>query len=108
MFWKRHILAAFWFVALVSLQVKAESVFIISSHSASKVQAYKINGDQVTYQDTVDISTYNPGYGAVGIAVWPSKELLFVTYENSPMIVWASTKTLEKAGEFDTGVNNLL
>jgi DNA-binding beta-propeller fold protein YncE len=32
---------------------------------------------------------------------------MFVTYENSPMIVWASTKTLEKVGEFNTGVISL-
>ena len=43
----------------------------------------------------------------MGNAVWSNKELMFVTYEASPKIVWASTKTLKKAGEFDTHVDNL-
>lgn len=85
-----------------------KSVFIISKHSApSHAQAYSIYGNEVTYQADVDISTYNTydqGAGAVGNAVWPEKELMFVTYEDSPMIVWASTKTLQKVGEFDTGI----
>jgi parallel beta-helix repeat protein len=103
-----------WIVALLLVTVvavsaaRAKSVFIISQHAApSKAQAYKIDGDQVTLQANVDISTYNEGFGAVGNTIWSAKELMFVTYENSPMIVWASTKTLEKVGEFDTGVNNL-
>ncbi len=86
----------------------AKSIFIISKHiDPSEAQAYSINGDQVTFQAMVDISTLNPGYGAVGNAVWPEKDLMFVTYENSPMIVWASTKTLQKVGELDTGVSDL-
>jgi hypothetical protein len=85
-----------------------ESVFIISKHSApSQAQAYRIDGDQVMLQDTVEIDTYNQGYGAVGNAVWNDKELMFVTYEESPMIVWASTATLEKVGEFNTGMTDL-
>jgi hypothetical protein len=89
--------------------VQAEkSVFIISKCGApSKAQAYRIERDHVSYEDSVNIDTYNQGYGAVGLAVWPEKELMFVTYEESPMIVWASTKTLEKVGEFDTGVLDL-
>ena len=92
--------------------VKAQkSVFIISKHSnPSHAQAYAIDGNELTYQADVDISTYNTydqGAGAVGNAVWPQKELMFVTYESSPMIVWASTKTLQKVGEFDTDVTNL-
>jgi len=86
----------------------AKSVFIISKHStSSQAQAYTIDGDQITFQAQVGIDTYNPGYGAVGNAVWSDKELMFVTYEESPMIVWASTKTLKKVGEFDTGIYNL-
>ena len=77
-----------------------KSVFIISKHDTpSKAQVYSIESGGVTYQDEVDISTYNPGIGAVANAVWPEKELMFVTYESSDMIVWASTKTLKKVGE---------
>jgi DNA-binding beta-propeller fold protein YncE len=85
-----------------------KSVFIISQHFVpSQAQAYAIVGDQVIKQGQVDIDTYNPGYGAVGNAVWSDKELMFVTYEDSPMIVWTSTEDLQKVGEFDTGVENL-
>ncbi len=85
-----------------------KSVFIISKHSVpSQAQAYAIEGDQVIYHAQVDIDPLNAGYGSVGNAVWSDRELMFVTYESSPMIVWASTKTLLKVGEFDTGINNL-
>ena len=84
-----------------------KSVFIISKHNnPSRAQAYSIEGDEVVYQADVDISTYNPGIGAVGNAVWPEKDLMFVTYENSDMLVWSSTKTLEKVGEYDSGIND--
>jgi len=92
----------------ISPAYAAKSVFIISKHAEpSQAQAYAINGTQIDYQAQVDIDTYNPGYGAVGNAVWSDKELMFVTYEESPMIVWASTKTLKKVGEFDTGIYDL-
>ncbi|MFH1370416.1 MAG: right-handed parallel beta-helix repeat-containing protein [Planctomycetota bacterium] len=84
-----------------------KSVFIISNHSSSHAQAYRIEGSQVDFQADVDISTLNPGYGAVGNAIWPEKNLMFVNYENSGMIVWASTKTLEKEGEDETYLGNL-
>jgi len=99
--------AVFLITVVINPAYAAKSVFIISSHGSNTAQAYAINGDQVTLQADVDISTYNPGAGAVGIAVWPDRELMFVTYEDSPMIVWASTKTLQKVGEFNTGVSNL-
>lgn len=84
-----------------------KSVFIISRHNnPSHAQAYSIEGTQVVYQADVDISTYNPGIGAVANAIWPEKELMFVTYESSDWIVWSSTKTLEKVGEYDTGIND--
>lgn len=85
-----------------------KSVFIISKHNnPSRAQAYSIEGNQVVYQADINISGYNQGYGAVANAIWPEKDLMFVTYENSDMLVWSSTKTLEKVGEFDTDVLNL-
>ncbi len=85
-------------IALATGIVQAsESVFIISKHvSPSQAQAYSIDGDQITRQAQVDIGTYNEGYGAVGNTIWSDKELMFVTYEGSPMIVWASTKSSQK------------
>ncbi len=85
-----------------------KSVYIISKHSdPSKAHAYRIDGNEVTLQDVIDINSYNPGIGAVANAVWPEKELMFVTYEYSNRIVWSSTKTMRKVGEYDTEVSNL-
>ena len=108
-FAKRVILIVCWAAFVGGGTVQAEkSVFIISKHfPPSQAQAYAIEADQVTYEAQVDIDTYNPGNGAVGNAVWSDKELMFVTYESSPMIVWASTEDLQKVGEFDTDVYNL-
>ncbi|MBN1795668.1 MAG: right-handed parallel beta-helix repeat-containing protein [Sedimentisphaerales bacterium] len=97
----------FCFSLLLQTVYGAKSVFIISSHDSRLAEAFRIGGNSVSFQAMVDISTYNPGVGPVGIAVWPEMELAFFTYEGSPMIVWSSTKTLEKVGEFDTGVYNL-
>jgi DNA-binding beta-propeller fold protein YncE len=83
-----------------------KTVFIISNHDNSYAQAYSIEGTQVDFQADVDISTDNPGVGPVGNAIWPEKELMFITYEDSPMIVWSSTKTLEKVGELNTEIVN--
>ena len=80
-----------------------ESVFILSRHDTpSKAQVYSIEGDGVVYQDEVDISGYNQGYGAVANAVWPEKELMFVTYEDSDMVVWSSTKLFTTPGGLTT------
>ncbi len=85
-----------------------KSVFIISKHlSPSKVQAYSIDGNEITLQADIDIGSYNPPKGAVANAVWPEKELMFITYEYSDMIVWSSTKRMEKVGEYDTNKYSL-
>jgi parallel beta-helix repeat protein len=83
-----------------------KSVFIISKHDESHVQAYAIVGNQVVLQANVDISAYNPGKMAVANAIWPEKELMFITYEGSGIVVWSSTKTLQKLGEFDTNISD--
>jgi len=92
---------------LASLLFAQKSVFIISNHNQSHSQAYSIEGSQVNYQADIDISTQNPGFGAVGNAVWPEKNLMFVTYEGSGVIVWSSTTILEKVGDFETGFGSL-
>jgi len=86
--------------------VRAESVFAVASHSNSKVKAYLINGDKINYQATIK-DTESFGIGATGFCVWPEKQRMFVTYENSPVISWASTKSLSRdpdTDEFDTGI----
>jgi len=85
-----------------------KSVFIISNHNVpSKAEAFEIDGDQIYFQSMFEIDNYNPGIGAVGIDIWPEKELMFVTYENSGTVTWSSTKTLQFVGRYDTGVPNL-
>ena len=81
----KKLLIVFLTILSLSLSVSNsfadKSVFIISKHnSPSSAQAYAIDGSEVVYQDEVDIGTYNPGAGAVGNAVWPDRELMFVTY----------------------------
>ena len=95
------------FVVLSHVVYGAKSVFIISNHYSNLAEAFGIDSGQISFQAMVDITTSNPGYGPVGIAVWPEKELMFITYESSSKIVWSSTKTLEKVGEFNTSASNI-
>ena len=86
----------------------AKSVFAVTSRGSSIIKAYNINGDQIDYQADVESDTF--GIGAVGLCVWPDKELMFITYESSGVIAWASTKTLardEDEDEMSTGAGNL-
>ncbi len=46
-----------------------------------------------------------PYKAPVGNAVWPEKKLMFVTYESSSVIAWASTSTMKKIGEINIGVS---
>jgi hypothetical protein len=95
------------FIALAVLPktvLAAKSVFIINSQDYSGVQAYLIDGNSVTLQKTTNLPQKDSG--AVAIAVWPQKELMFATYDFSSVITWVSTKTLEEVGEFDTGVSH--
>ena len=85
------------FNLLLQTAYGGKSVFVISSHDTCLAEAFRIDANGVSFQAMVDISTYNPGIGPVGVAVWPQKELAFFTYEGSPMIVWSSTKTLESS-----------
>ncbi|RKY06997.1 MAG: hypothetical protein DRP65_10995 [Planctomycetota bacterium] len=88
--------------------VHAESVFAVASHSNSKVKAYLINGDKIDRQATIK-DTESFADGATGFCVWHEKQRMFVTYEGSPVIAWASTKTLSRdpdTDEFDTDIPN--
>jgi len=79
---KKLLTAAICLVFFTSTLFANKSVFIISQHNdPSGCQAYSIEGDEVVYQANVDISGYNQGIGAVANAVWPDRNLMFVTYE---------------------------
>jgi len=95
----KFILLKVFLFFLCSVTSANKSVFIISSHDRKIAQAYLIEDSQVEFQATVNTDTYNPDYGPVGVSVWPEKELAFFTFEESPVIVWSSTKSLEKAGD---------
>jgi len=98
------------YIILISSQTSYadKTVFIISNHDIpSKAEAFEIDDDQIYFQNMVAIDSYNPENGAVGIDVWPEKELMFVTYESSDFVAWSSTKTLQFIGRYDTDVSNL-
>ncbi len=90
------ILCAFLVIILTS-KVEAKSVFAITKHSDSTIIAYDILGDQIEFMDNVESGHFENG--AVGICVWESKDLMFVTYETSDKIAWASTKTLQRESD---------
>jgi hypothetical protein len=103
MFGKKLITVVVCLHIIVCSASARKSVFIISNHNQNRAQAYSIEGSQVNYQADVDISGNSP----IGIAVWPEKNLMFVTYEGSGVIGWSSTTTLEKIRDFETGFGEL-
>lgn len=78
-------------------KVWAKSVFAIASHGGSEVKAYSIDPDStITYQATVE-QTESFGIGAGALCLWPSKDRIFITYEeNDGVIAWASIKSLSR------------
>jgi hypothetical protein len=91
------------FAGWVNTACAAKSVFIISNHNYSVVEAFRIDSNHVEFQGTGYL--FQGTGGAVGIDVWPTKELMFATYEGSGVISWTSTTTLQNVGEFDTGIS---
>ena len=83
-------------VCAVAQRACAKSVYAVAGHSNSKVKAYLIDADDIVYQATID-NTQSFGYGATGFCLWPSKDRMFITYEEGGgMIAWASIKTLTR------------
>ena len=85
------------FVLGISSTCQAKSVFAVASHTTSKIKAYLIDpvDGKITLQATIE-GTESFGAGATGLCAWPGVERLFVTYESSEKIAWASTKTLKR------------
>lgn len=71
----------------------AKSVYVITNHGSSIIKAYDIQDDQIQYQVTAE-NLANHG-GAVGLALDPDSEMLFVTYEGSNIIEIMNAKTME-------------
>ena len=57
-----------------------KTVFV-ANHANDGVSAYKIEGDQLEFQKTIDLPTN--GWGPSDITIDPTSEILFVTNENS-------------------------
>ena len=65
----------------------AKSVFAIASHGGSQVKAYSIDPNSaITYQATVD-QTESFGAGAGALCLWPSKDRMFITYEDDEGVI---------------------
>jgi parallel beta-helix repeat protein len=101
--------AVFLYVYLaISTQISYavnKSLYVISSQSYSIVKPFSIDANHITLQSTAVLK--QEGQGAIALAVWPQKELLFATYDfdNAPAVItWSSTKSLVNIGEFNTGV----
>jgi DNA-binding beta-propeller fold protein YncE len=104
MFARRLIIPkVFIFLIILSSSAYAEkSVYIISSYYDSLVKPYLIDANHVTFQSTAVLKQGT--LGAIALAAWPQKNLIFATYDYSPIITWASTNALVNLGEIDTGV----
>ncbi len=71
----------------------AKSVYVITNHGASIIKAYDIQNDQIQYQATAE-NLPGQGLGAVGLALDPDSQIIFITYENSEIIDMLNAKTM--------------
>ena len=79
------------FVPFMFSITHARSVYVITD-SASTIKAYDIQGDRIVEQVTAE-NLADHG-GAVGLALDPGSETLFVTYEGSNIIEMVNAKTM--------------
>ncbi|MDH4241932.1 MAG: hypothetical protein OEW48_20420, partial [Phycisphaerae bacterium] len=78
-------------IVLFTHTAHARSVYVITDYE-STIKAYDIQGDQIVEQSTAE-NLANHG-GAVGLALDPGSEMLFVTYEGSNIIEMVNAKTM--------------
>jgi 6-phosphogluconolactonase (cycloisomerase 2 family) len=71
----------------------ARSVYAITNHDTSTITAYNVNDVNLDFQITVP-NFPNHEEGAVGLALDPESEILFVTYELSNIIEMVNAKTM--------------
>jgi len=86
-----HIIISCLVPAAFSHTAYARSVYAITNHESSVITAYDVNGAAIDYQ--TDISAHW-GFGAVGLALDPDSQILFVTYEGSDVIEMLNAKTM--------------
>jgi len=106
---RKYILTAISLIILItniSSTALAKSLYAVADHDTSTLKAYDIQGNQLEYQANSNITNY--GTGAVDITIDSNLKLLFVTYANSPVIVWVNAETLAQEGSITVpGASNL-
>jgi 6-phosphogluconolactonase (cycloisomerase 2 family) len=80
-------------ITCLAQTAKARSVYVITNIGAGTVKAYSIQDDEIEYQATAE-NLQRHGDGAVGLALDPDSEILFVTYESSNIIEMVNAKTM--------------
>ncbi len=77
---------------------QAKTVYSISRHSDSTIQAYLIDGDQlkITDPDTYTGSLPDHGSGAIDLAIDDISRVLFASYDGANVIEAISAKTMDK------------
>jgi len=71
--------------------VQARSVYSITNHLDSTISAYKILDDEIQKQLETNVDW---GEGAVGLALDPDSETLFVSYDGSTKLEIINAKTM--------------
>jgi DNA-binding beta-propeller fold protein YncE len=90
----------------------ARSVYVITKHGSSVAAAYDINDGAIDYQTTAQ-GLPDHGFGAVGLALDPDSETLFVTYEKASValdkieLVDAKIMQVEQGPATAPGAENL-
>jgi hypothetical protein len=98
----------FLLITCLAQTAKARSVYVITNIGAGTVKAYSIQDDEIEYQATAE-NLQRHGDGAVGLALDPDSEIMFVTYEGSEIIEMLNAKTMlsEENPVTVTGAANL-
>lgn len=73
--------------------VQGKSVYVITNIGTGTIKAYDIQVDQIEYQATAE-NLECQGVGAIGLALDPDSQILFVTYEDSGIIEMLNAKTM--------------
>ena len=75
--------------------VFGKSVYVISRHSDSTVQAYDTVEDKIVFQEQFD-QFPNNGYGAIDLAINEIDDILFASYDGANVIEIIDAKTMDQ------------
>lgn len=83
-------------ITCISSTASAKSVYVISNTETSHLEAYEVQGSNLAPQtDYYCQSDPSGDTGAVGLAIDPASQILFVTFEGENVIELVDTKTME-------------